>query len=55
MIVNNLILPISNKNNVTLSSQNLGVCENDRQLDAVMKVYGGVFNCNSDSSYNLCV
>lgn len=44
MIKNNLILPIFNKNNTTLSSQNLGLSENDRQLRNVMNVYGNVFN-----------
>ena len=50
MIENNLILPIYNKNNTTLSSQNLSMGENDRQLENVMKVYGDVFKCRDNTT-----
>lgn len=47
VIENNLLLPIFNKNNTTLSSQNLGMGENDKQLRLVMETYGNVFRCSS--------
>lgn len=50
MVENNLILPIFNKNNTTLSSQNLGMSENDRQLGNVMEVYGDVFNYGDNTT-----
>lgn len=43
MVSNNVLLPIYNRMNTTLSSINRNQCENDRQLDAVMNVYNNVF------------